>query len=230
MACRYYDDLIVGKLKKWLPDNSTLRVLKPDESKRLFELTADDNKDGKFQLPLIAVSRNNDIELLLNVKNPKSFDGLKLASTEDGTLQMNVIPIRIQYNLDIYTKTFEECDEYVRSFLFKLINNPVIKIEIPYNNTHIEHIANIRVLSTVSDTSAISERIFSGQFTRYTIQLEIQDAFLFSIPYRKNWKLYLSDNDLLPDNEKYCVALEVSKKINEPGEMEILPEVQFKKE
>ena len=39
MACRYYDDLIVAKLKKWLPDNSKLRVLKPDESKRFFELT-----------------------------------------------------------------------------------------------------------------------------------------------------------------------------------------------
>ena len=186
MACNYYDDLIVGKLKKWLPDKSKLRVLKPDESKKLFELTADDNKDAKFQLPLIAVSRNNDMELLLNIKNPRSFDGLQIGGDENGVVQMNVIPIRLQYNLDIYTKKYEECCEYVREFLFKLVNNPVIKIEIPYNGANIEHIANIRVLGTVSDTSAISERIFSGQFTRFTIQLEIQDAFLFSIPYRKN--------------------------------------------
>ena len=230
MACRYYDDLIVGKLKKWLPDNSNLRVLKPDETKRLFELTADDNKDAKFKLPFIAVSRNNDIELLLNIKNPRSFDGLKIGQTADQTIQMNVIPIRLQYNLDIYTKTYEECCEYVREFLFKLINNPAIKIDIPYNDTHIEHIANIRVLNTVSDTSAISERLFSGQFTRYTIQLEIQDAFLFSIPYRKNWKMYIDDSDLLPDNEKYCFGLEVSNKITEPGEIELLPEPHIQKD
>lgn len=230
MACRYYDDLIVGKLKKWLPDNSTLRVLKPDETKKLFELTADDGKDKPFKLPLLAVSRNNDIELLLNIKNPRSYDGLKVASDEEGTYQMNVIPIRLQYSLDIYTKTLNEGDEYVRSFLFKLINNPTIKIEIPYNDSHIEHIANIRVLSTVSDTSAISERIFSGQFTRYTIQLEIQDAFLFSVPYRKNWKLYLDDDDLLPDDEKDCWGLEVSKTISEPGEIEPIPEIRFKKD
>jgi hypothetical protein len=70
------------------------------------------------------------------------------------------------YQLDIYTKTAEEGDEYVRNFLFKLINNPVLKISIPYNDLNVEHIANIRVLDTVSDTSSISERIFSGQFTR----------------------------------------------------------------
>lgn len=195
-------------------------MLKPDETKRLFELTADDNGDKKFKLPFIAVSRNNDIELLSTIKNPKSFDGLKIYQDEKQTLQFNVIPVRLQYQLDIYTKTFEECDEYVRNFLFKLINNPVIKIEIPYNDAHIEHIANIRVLSTVSDTSAIGERIFSGQFTRYTIQLEIHDAFLFSLPYRKNWKLYVDDDDLLDQSEMGC--LEISNKITEPGEIELL--------
>ena len=53
----------------------------------------------------------------------------------------------------------------------------------------------------MSDTSAISERIFSGQFTRWTIQLEIQDAFLFSTPYRKNWKFILDDTEI--DTLKY---------------------------
>ena len=226
MACRYYDDILVAKLKHWLPDNSTLRVLKPDETKKLFELTADDNNDNPFKLPLIAVSRNNDIELLVNIKNPKSFDGLKLAQTAETTVQFNVIPIRLQYQLDIYTKKAEECDEYVRSYLFKLINNPTIKIEIPYNDSHIEHIANIRVLSTVSDTSAISERIFSGQFTRWTIKIEIQDAFLFSIPYRRNWKLYFDEEGLLPDEEKSC--LELSDKINKSGDKEYL-DIYFKK-
>ena len=62
-------------------------------------------------------------------------------------------------------------------------------IDIPYNGTNIQHIANIRILNTISDTSAISERLFSGQFSRWTIQFEIQDAFLFSIPYKRNWKI-----------------------------------------
>jgi hypothetical protein len=127
---------------------------------------ADDSKDKNVKLPLIALSRNNDIELLLNVKNPRSFDGLKIEQNEDQTTQMNVIPVKLQYQLDIFAKTHDEADHYVREYLFKLINNPVIKIEIPYNNKNITQIANIRVLNNVSDTSDVPQRLFVGQFTR----------------------------------------------------------------
>lgn len=211
MAIKYYDDALINKLLRWIPEASGLRVLHPDETKRLFEITADENKDSKIKLPLIALSRRPELELLSTVKSPKSYDGIRLlpadvpkslvgltgdrraqakASIPDGTYQFNVIPIKPEYQLDVYTKFSDECEEYTRELLFKLINNPTIKIEIPYNNAKIEHIANIRVLSNIADTSAITERVFSGQFTRWTIQLELHDAFLFSIPYRRNWIFY----------------------------------------
>ena len=163
-----------------------IRVLKPDSTEDLFKTIADDNRDKKFQLPFIALSRNNDIELLLNVKNPKSYDGLKLNQTEEQTLQMNVIPVKLQYQMDIYTKTQKEASEYLRQYLFKLINNPVIKIGIPYNGQELIQIANIRIFSTISDTSNIPQHLFSGEFTRWTIQMEIQDAYLYNLPYRRN--------------------------------------------
>ena len=75
MACRYYDDLIIAKLKKWVPESSHLRVLKPDETKRLFETMADDKQDQALKLPFIALSRNADVRLGTNIKNPKSDDG-----------------------------------------------------------------------------------------------------------------------------------------------------------
>lgn len=195
MAIRYYDDAIVAKIQKWLPTASNLRVLKPEESNRFYKLTADDNKDAKFKLPLIALSRSNDLPLISNIKQSKSFDGLKLHSDEAVTVHLNIIPVLPSYQLDIYTKTAEEGDEYIRNFLFKLINNPKIIIEIPYNDLKIKHVANIRILDTVSDTSNISEHLFPGQFTRWTIQMEVHDAFLFSIPYKNNWHFVL-DNEL----------------------------------
>lgn len=135
MAIRYYDDIIAAKLKKWIPDNSKLRVLKTDETKRLFETKADDTNDKPIKLPFISLSRSNDIELLSSIKNFRSFNGLTISKTQESTLQMNVIPIKVEYQLDIYTKTYEEGDEYLRNFLFKLINNPQIVIDIPYNDT-----------------------------------------------------------------------------------------------
>ena len=195
MAIIYYDDAIVAKIQKWLPTASKLRVLKPDESNRFYKLTADDNKDEKFKLPLIALSRSNDLPLLSNIKQSKSFDGLKIHSDEAVTVHLNIIPVLPSYQLDIYTKTADEGDEYIRNFLFKLINNPKIIIEIPYNDLKIKHVANIRILDTGYDTSNISDHLFPGQFTRWTIQMEVHDAFLFSIPYKNNWHFVL-DNEL----------------------------------
>ena len=213
MACRYYDDILVAKLKKWIPDNKPLRVLKPDETSRLFKTMADDSKDKPVDLPVIALSRSKDIQLRSNIKQLKSFDGLRLYLDGDpepdmsrmkgsisqkdiptSTALFNVIPILLNYQLDIYTKTYEEGDEYVRNFLFKLINNPKLIIDIPYNDATLKHTANIRVLDTISDTSDITEHLFPGQFTRWTIQLEIQDAFLFNIPYKTNWILHVDDD------------------------------------
>lgn len=202
MAVRYYDDALIYKLKRWIPDNSNLRVLRPDESKRLIELIANDKQEAALKLPFIALSRNDDIEMLLNVKNSRSFDGLKILKSVDQTAHLNVIPIKLMYQLDIYTKTVDDGDEYLRNFLFKLINNPLIKIDIPYNGTEVKHLANIRVLNTLSNTSNIQEHLFAGQFNRWTIQLEIQDAFLFSIPYKDNWKIEEVTVEVLNDSKQ----------------------------
>lgn len=222
MAIRYYDDVIAAKLKRWNPI-ADLRVLKPNEVKRLFALNAEDSGDKPLTLPCIALSRNNDLEIEANIKTPKSYAGLKLRQTEAETLLLNAIPVRPQYQLDIYTKTAEEGDEYLRQYLFKLINNPVIKIVVPYNGVEVEQIANIRVMNTVSDTSEISERLFTGQFNRWTLQFEIQDAFLYDIPYRKNWKLYVSDTETMAADEYSTFEVGESLRIRDLKNDEITP-------
>lgn len=191
MAISYYDEAVTQKIKGWLADSSKLRVLSPDESSRLIQLNAEDTDDQAFKLPMIAISRNKDIEITSTIKQNMSFDGLiidkDIAKAE--TVHMNVIPIKTTYQIDIYTKKRIEADEYVRQYLFKLINNPQIIVEIPYSNRIVRHTANLRVLDTVSDTSDISTHLFPGQFYKWTIQLELQDGFLFSIPQKHGWRI-----------------------------------------
>lgn len=220
MAISYYDEAITQKIKNWLADSSKLRVLSPDESSRLIQLMADDSNDKPLSLPLIAISRNKDIELESAIKQNKSFDGFILNKDEPfaTTVHMNVIPVKTTYQLDIYTKKRIEADEYVRQYLFKLINNPQIIVEIPYphkDNCVLRHTANLRVLNTISDTSDIPTHIFAGQFYKWTIQLELQDGFLFSIPQKQGWKL---------------VSIEVAAvdKIIDPSDEEILFEYELK--
>jgi len=211
MAISYYDEAVTQKIKGWLADSSKLRVLSPDESTRLIQLTAEDSEDKPFTLPLIAISRNKDIEIENSIKQNKSFDGLIIGrdAVSKTTVHLNVIPVKTTYQLDIYTKKRIEADEYIRQYLFKLINNPQIIIEIPYNNYLIRHTANLRVLSTVSDTSDISAHIFPGQFYKWTIQLELQDGFLFSIPQKQSWKII-------------GVEVAIADKISDPVEDDIL--------
>jgi hypothetical protein len=215
MAISYYDDAITQKIKGWLADSSKLRVLSPDESTRLIQLQAEDSNDEPLQLPLISISRNKDIEIESAIKQNKSFDGLVIAQNEKATVHLNVIPVKTTYQLDIYTKKRIEADEYVRQYLFKLINNPQIIIEIPYNNYVVKHTANLRVLNTISDTSDIATHIFPGQFYKWTIQLELQDGFLFSIPQKQKWKII-------------GVDVAAVDKISDPTEEEILFEYEIK--
>ena len=60
--------------------------------------------------------------------------------------------------------------------------------------------------SDISDNSDIPERLISGQFTRYTIQLEIDDAYLFDIRYRDVYSLEIvtemSNNSISDDSKK----------------------------
>lgn len=195
MGLRYYDEAVYQLISSWVSDPN-MRVLRPGETQALFSMTADMNNDKPLKLPLIALSRNSEIEILDTKKSLLSFDGKHLKSTAKTTMQLNAIPVQLSYQIDIYCKNFDEADEYVREFVFGLINNPVIKIEIPYNDNNIIQEANIRLNSTISDNSDITERLFRDQFTRFTIQFDILDAYLYSVPINNNKSVESSDLEI----------------------------------
>ena len=205
MAVRYYDDAVANKINSWLPKdrNRQIQVLKPDETKRLFSIEADEKNDKPLTLPLIALSRSNTVSLKQKTMTPMSFDGLMLDSDGKHTLQLNGIPIYLSYQLDIYTRRYDEGDELLREFVFKLINNPQIVIELPYNNQKFKHVATIEMQTDIEDTSDISERLFPGQFTRWTLRFDIDGAYLFSLPYVDNVHMDESGLEVRQDLNNY---------------------------
>lgn len=185
MGVRYYDTAIYEKIKAWVRDER-MRILKPNESMRVFQLAADLSDDTPITLPLISISRDTNVEILSTGKRAMSFDGLMVKSDGKKTHQINAIPIRLRYQIDIYTKEFEMGDEYVRNFIFNLINHPKLTVTIPYNNLNYHHDCNITLDSTVQDNSDIPQRMFAGQFTRWTISFSVDDAYMFSAPIENN--------------------------------------------
>lgn len=185
MSISLYDEAIVKKIQSWI-NSPNLRVLRPDEVTRLFQLGNADNNDEPMKLPLISVSRVPEFNILQTNRKPISYDGLMLDATYSKSLQLNAIPISITYQVDIYTQTYREGDEYLRNFIFNLVNSPDITIFLPYNDSNIEVKATIELDTSVSDNSDIPERLFAGQFTRWTLVLHVNNAYLFSVPYKKN--------------------------------------------
>ena len=202
MAIRFYDEAVADKINKWLPksNNRRIQILKPDETKRLFSIEADERDDRPIQLPLIALSRETQIDVLHPTKRPMSFDGMMLESDGEHTLQLDAIPISLTYQMDMYTRHYDEGDELLREMLFKLINNPQLVIELPYNNQRLRQVCVIKVQSQVEDTSSISERLFSGQFTRWTLRFNIDGAYLYSIPYVDN--VYIEEHMEVAQNKQ----------------------------
>jgi hypothetical protein len=181
MAIGLIDEALYAKIQGWIKDPNMV-ILKPNETLRLFQTVADQTNDKPITLPLIALSRDSDIEVLQTNKRPLSFSGTILEANNKNVELLNGIPIEVSYQLDIYTKGFSEGDEYLRNFVFNFVNHPKLIIDIPYNKVNLKHTANVRISSTITDTSDIPQRLFSGQFTRWTIKLFVDDCYLFSVP------------------------------------------------
>lgn len=185
MSVGLYDRALTEKIKKWVLDPQ-MTVTSPDETRRLFQYKADVNGDMPIELPLIAIRRGKSINILKTNKKPTSFDSLTVEVNKNKIKSLSEIPISIDYQIDVYTRYFQEADEYLRNFIFNIINYPTLDIEIPYNEVHYTHTSNIRLVGTVEDNSDIPERLIPGQFTRFTISIQVDDAYLWSVPIRNN--------------------------------------------
>ena len=188
MAVKLYDEALINKIRKWVIDDK-ITITSPDETRRLFQYRADIENDQPIQLPLIAVSRGKTINVLNTQKKPSTFDGITISANKNKIVSLVQVPISLDYQIDIYTRYMAEGDEYIRNFVFNIINFPQLDVTIPYNNLNYKHISNIRMINEIQDNSDIPERLIAGQFTRYTIGLTIDDAYFWSVPVKDTLKL-----------------------------------------
>ena len=186
MGAYLYDNALVEKLKFWTKDTKT-KITGPDETRRMFELLADEKSDSPIKLPMITLQRGRTLTIDTLGKRPMTFDGVKLEAVRERTTKLDAIPITINYTLSVFTRYYKEADELVRNLIFNIINYPKIEVEIPYENTGRIHISNLRMGSDIVDNSAISERLSAGQFTIQSFSLNIDDAYLWDVRTKDNY-------------------------------------------
>ena len=184
MSLTLYDKAITEKIKAWVLDPKLI-VLSPDETTRMFEWKADTSGDKPLQLPFITIQRNRDITIR-DAGNKALTRAGKVFNNEKGISDhLNAVTISISYVINIYTKFLEQADEYVRNFVFNFINYPGIVIKIPYNDSPLVYTSFITLQDTITDNSDIPERLVPGQFSRLTLNISLNDAYLFSYNRRR---------------------------------------------
>ena len=183
MSIQIYDNAFVEKLRKWTLDTS-IHVISPSDTQRLFKTIADENNDrlihGMFNLYFMPLSYNGEVVVKENMLGV-----------------FNAVAVSIPYQLDVYTRYMEEADELVRNLVFNIINYPMLQVTIPYYELGITHNSTIRLSGEVQNNSDIPERLVPGQFTRYTLDMVVDDAYLFDIKVTKELKMCPNPDTIL---------------------------------
>lgn len=190
MSVELYDLAFIEKLKKWTKDTD-VTILTPSETKQTFSIIADKRNDQPIELPLITIRRNGGFKVLYTGARPISKSGARLFANSEVGKKLRAVPISIPYQIDIYTRYQDEADEYARNIVYNIINYPRLDVKIPYYDENRIHYSNIYMLGDVEDTSDIPERLISGQFTRMTIQIVVDDAYLFDVKYSKTKRIIM---------------------------------------
>ena len=194
MSVYLYDEAFVEKLRYWTK-NTQINVYSPDDTRRLFEVMADNSNDSPIQLPIVCLRRKSGLNVINTGKRPLTFDGISVGSDDSSSVHLSAIPIDISYQLDIYTRYFKEADEFLRNLTFNIINYPKLTITIPYNNFNIEHNGFIRMSNDIEDNSNVPERLINGQFTRLTFNINIDDAYLWNVKIKDNLSIECDEVD-----------------------------------
>lgn len=194
MSTALYDTALVNKIKGWI-NETQLQVYGPNETSRMFEVMADTSDDSPIKLPFISISRDRGFKIINEgtTRRPLSYDGATIGVDETGAYSkvLNAIPISIEYQIDVYTRYAEEADILIRNLIFNFVNYPTLSIDIPKVDTF-NHTARITLGDSITDNSDIKERFVTGNLTRLSLNISIDDAYLWDVR-----KLHNVDIDLV---------------------------------
>lgn len=185
MSVYLYDEALLKKLRSWT-DITKVKIYGPDDARQLFQVLADEQDDKRLELPMIVLTRPAGYTITNTNRKPLSYNGVKIQQNWEATAKMNAIPISIAYQLDVYTRYLKEADAYTRELVFGIVNHNKVEVEIPYEDTNLKHISSVWMANEIVDNSNVSERIIRGQFYRMTINLTIDDAYLWDVNKYKN--------------------------------------------
>lgn len=175
MSVYRYDEAIISNFRS-IFDDSRIHILPVENAIRF---TAQLQKD-EVKFPLISTTRlgwsirSNDVNF-----SAKMTGGLHHKENNNTNIFAQVIPIRIEYQLDLFTVDRQSGDELTRELVFYFYQNPTLTVKFPYKLNG-EHHFNLYLDDDVVDNSDTIEHLNKGVLFRNTLTFYTDDANLFA--------------------------------------------------
>lgn len=183
-----YDNAIVNDLKKSFNPNNVpnpvVSVIGPEESIGI----AAQIQDDKLSFPIISLVRNTTVAIDQTRRN-MSWEHFGVSSVYDSKTNTEyrekVIPISLDYDLNIYTTNVVDTDEIVKELLFKYVSQYFLTIELPYESKKKVRFGVVVDRGSIDTRSTTSGHLSEGTLYGTTIKLICEGCVLVSYTPRK---------------------------------------------
>lgn len=173
MSFGCYDDAIIENFRKVFNDDRIYILPVEDAFRFVSQLNRDDVK-----FPLISTTRLGVTILSSEVNQAQKMTGhLVRRDGFNNNVFAQSIPIRIEYQLDIFTVDRRTCDEITRELIFYFYQHPTLVAHFDYG-LDIDHNFNLFLNDDVVDNSDTLEHVNKGVKFRNTLTFYTDDARL----------------------------------------------------
>ena len=175
MSVYLYDEAIANRLKTVLASGD-VNIITPEKAfTKSFE--GQDNP----QFPAVSIYRDS-YTLTFETRNMTMYRRGRIE--EDSELNLfatKALPIIIRYQIDVWTKTRQQNDEFVRDLIWFFTLYPEHKMTLKYSGFERTIKFNTFLEEDVVNNSQINEFEDKGQYYRSTFNIRVDEAKLFMV-------------------------------------------------
>lgn len=180
MSAYLYDNAVVEDLRRIIGD-SRIGII-PVEN--VYDVIPRMDND-KLTLPLVTVTRTSWEIQSDDVNHSAKYEGAlsqiipndpKFNETRIQKFQF--MPMRLEYAIDIWTRTRRENDEFVRELFWYYSISPTLRIKVPYD-LDFDHNFNLFIEPSIIDNSDVTQHKLKGEMFRQTLSIYTDDAKLW---------------------------------------------------
>ena len=202
----------------------TNNIIQITNSENVFEIIGDLENDN-IQFPIISLTRTGwsikDFHQETQTHLGALVDYIEPTDKKDDRLKqvrLQAIPIKINYQVDIWTQNRADNDILARELIWFYTLNPQLLVKIPHG-LNAKHVFNVMFDFDIVDNSDIVEHNSKGRYYRQTLGLYVDDAYLWrssvtNVPKIEDLKYSIYEGDIQSIKDKFLLESGDIKDIN----------------